>query len=127
MAEGTVNRVWMSVDVGSYSQGQKVSFFAGGDTPQEVLSHFGEVFGTATDQAIARLTEVLATDPTAAAIGNLQAAGMVGNNTAADPNAPLCNHGARTKVTGKSAKGPWSAWMCPQPKGAPDKCDPIWI
>ena len=38
-----------------------------------------------------------------------------------------CKHGAMTLKTGTSAKGPWKAWMCNAPKGAADKCDPIWI
>ena len=38
-----------------------------------------------------------------------------------------CVHGAMTLKTGTSAKGPWKAWMCPAPKGASDKCEPIWV
>lgn len=38
-----------------------------------------------------------------------------------------CMHGDMTLKTGTSAKGPWKAWMCPAPKGASDKCDPIWF
>jgi len=38
-----------------------------------------------------------------------------------------CKHGAMTFKTGTSSKGPWQGWMCPTPKGAPDKCDTIWI
>jgi len=38
-----------------------------------------------------------------------------------------CKHGAMALKTGTSAKGPWKAWMCNAPKGAADKCEPIWI
>ena len=38
-----------------------------------------------------------------------------------------CKHGAMSLKTGTSAKGPWKAWMCGAPKGATDKCEPIWI
>ena len=38
-----------------------------------------------------------------------------------------CQHGPMTFKTGVSAKGPWSGWMCSTPKGAPDKCDTIWV
>ena len=38
-----------------------------------------------------------------------------------------CQHGHMTFKSGVSAKGPWSGWMCPTPKGAPDKCDTIWV
>lgn len=38
-----------------------------------------------------------------------------------------CKHGDMVPKSGTSAKGPWKAWMCNAPKGAADKCDPIWI
>jgi hypothetical protein len=41
--------------------------------------------------------------------------------------APTCSHGNMTYRTGTSARGPWRAWMCSAPKGAVDKCDPIFL
>ena len=41
--------------------------------------------------------------------------------------APTCKHGNMTYRTGTSARGPWKAWMCSAPKGAVDKCDPIFL
>lgn len=41
--------------------------------------------------------------------------------------APTCAHGAMTLREGVSAKGPWKGWMCPAPKGAPNKCDAIFV
>jgi hypothetical protein len=41
--------------------------------------------------------------------------------------APTCKHGNMTYRTGTSARGPWRAWMCAAPKGAVDKCDPIFL
>ena len=38
-----------------------------------------------------------------------------------------CKHGDIVPKSGTSAKGPWRAWMCNAPKGALDKCEPIWI
>ena len=38
-----------------------------------------------------------------------------------------CKHGPMAYKTGVSAKGPWQGWMCSTPKGAPDKCDTIWV
>jgi hypothetical protein len=38
-----------------------------------------------------------------------------------------CKHGAMVYKTGTSSKGTWQGWMCPSPKGAPDKCDTIWV
>jgi hypothetical protein len=47
--------------------------------------------------------------------------------TAAPAGGNTCKHGAMTYKTGVSAKGPWQGWMCSTPKGAPDKCDTIWV
>jgi hypothetical protein len=41
--------------------------------------------------------------------------------------APTCNHGNMVFRNGTSARGPWKAWMCSAPKGATDKCDPIFL
>ena len=41
--------------------------------------------------------------------------------------APTCKHGNMVHRTGTSARGPWRAWMCSAPKGATDKCDPIFL
>ena len=43
-----------------------------------------------------------------------------------DEEGPECDHGVRNWVTGRSAKGPWQAWMCPAEKNDRSKCDPIW-
>jgi hypothetical protein len=38
-----------------------------------------------------------------------------------------CRHGAMSLRSGVGQKGPWSGYMCAAPKGAPDKCDTIWV
>ncbi len=38
-----------------------------------------------------------------------------------------CRHGAMTLRSGVGQKGPWSGYMCAAPKGAPGKCDTIWV
>jgi len=43
------------------------------------------------------------------------------------PAGNTCKHGAMSFKSGVSSKGPWQGWMCPSPKGAPDKCDTIWV
>jgi hypothetical protein len=40
---------------------------------------------------------------------------------------PSCRHGAMNYREGTSARGPWKAHMCSAPKGAMDKCEPIFI
>ena len=39
----------------------------------------------------------------------------------------VCRHGVMAFRSGTSAKGPWKGYMCAAPKGAPDKCDTIWV
>jgi len=41
--------------------------------------------------------------------------------------APTCKHGTMAFRAGTSARGPWRAWMCAAPKGAVDKCEPIFL
>jgi hypothetical protein len=41
--------------------------------------------------------------------------------------AQSCAHGEMVFKTGTSTKGPWKGYMCPTPKGAADKCDPIFV
>jgi hypothetical protein len=45
----------------------------------------------------------------------------------AQPGAKVCKHGVMAYKTGTSAKGPWQGYMCASPKGAPDKCETIWV
>jgi len=42
-------------------------------------------------------------------------------------NGKFCKHGQMTLRSGVGQKGPWSGYMCAAPKGAPDKCDTIWV
>ena len=38
-----------------------------------------------------------------------------------------CRHGNMVYKEGVGAKGPWKGYMCAAPKGAPDKCQTIWV
>ena len=70
----------------------------------------------------------------ATAVANVTQAFPGATPVAAPASAPVaqdgskqCRHGAMVWKEGVSQKGPWKAWMCAAPKGAPDKCDAIWI
>ena len=39
----------------------------------------------------------------------------------------MCKHGQMSFRTGTGQKGPWQGYMCAAPKGAPDKCETIWV
>ena len=82
----------------------------------------------------------LSGNATAAAVANLQAAGL--NPTPVAAPAPqftpaaapaqggnICRHGAMAYREGVSQKGPWKAYMCAAPQGTPkeQKCDAIWV
>lgn len=49
------------------------------------------------------------------------------NGPAPDPQVQNCMHGQRTFKSGTSAKGAWSAWFCPAPKGDPSQCKAIFL
>ena len=46
---------------------------------------------------------------------------------ASQPGAKSCKHGAMTFKSGTNERGTWQGYMCPTPKGAPDKCETIWV
>lgn len=113
-----------------------INVYADNDTQLDLeLSALQARIGTiiAIEQLIAGGGAVAATLPVAAAVVQppaQPAAAPVAQPAAAAPAADAgmtCAHGPRQYVTGQGAKGPWKAWMCPTPKGSPDKCDPIWV
>lgn len=55
-----------------------------------------------------------------AALGATAIATPAGDN-------PNCKHGLMGFRSGVGQKGPWKGWMCAAPKGAPDKCDTVWV
>lgn len=79
-----------------------------------IKSTGADLGGSATASAVAALSAGLGATP------------VEGNAAASGGNA--CRHGAMVFKDGTNAQGkPWKAWMCPAPRGASDKCDPIWI
>jgi len=48
-------------------------------------------------------------------------------NPNAAPGTKQCKHGVMAFKTGTSARGPWQGYMCAAQKGAPDKCETIWV
>lgn len=75
--------------------------------------------GSIAPAAVSPAVSAIAAQFNATPVAAPTAAPAAGGNT--------CKHGAMSYKTGVSAKGPWQGWMCPTPKGAPDKCDTIWI
>jgi hypothetical protein len=65
--------------------------------------------------------------PTVAAVAQSFNATPVAAAPAPTGGANSCRHGAMTLRSGVGQKGPWSGYMCAAPKGAPDKCDTIWV
>jgi hypothetical protein len=68
----------------------------------------------------------IAAAPTVASVAqSFNATPVVAN--AAPGSGNTCRHGVMTLRSGVGQKGPWSGYMCAAPKGAPDKCDTIWV
>jgi hypothetical protein len=82
-----------------------------------IKSTGADLGGSATASAVAALTAGGFATPVAA---------PAAVQTSAD-GGKQCKHGAMSFKSGTSAKGPWQGWMCASPKGAPDKCDTIWV
>ena len=82
-----------------------------------IKSTAGELGGGVTAAAIQNLQAQFNTTPVAVTSSGQDAAGAT----------KMCRHGAMAYKTGTSAKGPWQGYMCAAPKGAPDKCDTIWV
>jgi hypothetical protein len=74
--------------------------------------------GNATASAVAAITQSYpAAQPVAVTSSGQDAAGTV----------KMCKHGQMSYRTGTGQKGPWQGYMCAAPKGAPDKCETIWV
>ena len=65
--------------------------------------------------------------PTVAAVAQSFNATPVQAAPAPSGSGNTCRHGAMSLRSGVGQKGPWSGYMCAAPKGAPDKCDTIWV
>lgn len=66
--------------------------------------------------------------PTVAAVAQaFNATPVAAPAPAAQGGGNTCRHGVMTLRSGVGQKGPWSGYMCAAPKGAPDKCDTIWV
>jgi hypothetical protein len=65
--------------------------------------------------------------PTVAAVAQAFNATPVQAAPVASGGANSCKHGQMSLRSGVGQKGPWSGYMCAAPKGAPDKCDTIWV
>jgi hypothetical protein len=65
--------------------------------------------------------------PTVAAVAQAFNATPVAAAPVQSGGANSCKHGAMTLRSGVGQKGPWSGYMCAAPKGAPDKCETIWV
>ena len=82
---------------------------------QDLASLIHSVSGTLGSAGVANIKKAF---PNATPVAPTSDQGNMGQS---------CKHGAMVYNEGTSARGPWRAWMCAAPKGAPDKCEAIWI
>lgn len=73
--------------------------------------------GNATAAAVQNIQAAFSATPVAVTSTGQDAAGAV----------KMCKHGQMSYRTGTGQKGPWQGYMCAAPKGAPDKCETIWV
>lgn len=106
-------------------------YVVGGDNYDEFTTNLLAIFGPEMADRVVEDFQFLVDPPSAPAVANASslrgsdpspAQSSAGNPA---PGAPTCSHGARVFRSGTSAKGQWSAWFCPAPKG-PDQCKAVW-
>jgi hypothetical protein len=83
-----------------------------------IKSTSAELSGGATASAVAAITQSFPTASPVAVTSTGQDAASV---------AKQCRHGQMSFRSGTGQKGPWQGYMCAAPKGAPDKCETIWV
>jgi hypothetical protein len=94
-----------------------------GDSFPEFTSNLVDVFGQEGTDARLLSFESKKGDVIATAVDNLNNAGVTTTSSAGRS----CPHGAMTKRTGTSGKGPWTGYFCPLPKGNADQCKPQFV
>jgi hypothetical protein len=83
-----------------------------------IKSTAGELSGfSATAAAVQNVQAAFNATPVAVTSSGQDVAGAV----------KMCKHGQMSYRTGTGQKGPWQGYMCAAPKGAPDKCETIWV
>lgn len=121
------DNIWVS-----YRHPDGRTFTIGGNTPDAFFDNAAGMLGDG--QAAQRLAEdfqVLANPSVAPAVAaaaplRTPSPAPAANTPPPAPGAPTCIHGARTFRSSKpGASKQWTAWFCPQPKGA-DQCEAIW-
>lgn len=105
-------------------------FVVGGETYDQFSENLLALYGPSADRVIEDFTFLLdpsSGQPSQPAAPSVPPYASGGNPQASAPapGAPTCEHGARTFRTGTGKKGQWTAWFCPQPKGA-QQCEAIW-
>lgn len=102
------------------------TFTVGGDTYDDFCTNALALFGPEGADQLAGDFSVLLDPPSAQPSQPAQPpASAPSAAPASAPGAPTCAHGARTFRSGTGKKGPWTAWFCPEPKGAV-QCEAIW-
>lgn len=114
-----------------------------GDTAGEINARLDELAQLGTATRVANAAKELQATYSAAALGsvqqvssqqeapiqfpqNTQVTGAAYQPPQQEQQAPAggrtCQHGARVRREGVSARGPWVGWFCSTPKGTPGQC-----
>jgi hypothetical protein len=103
-----------------------------GDTWAEFMINLSEAADGATSyhdlchaiEAVSNVQPLV--QPAAPAPVAAPAAPAATNTWDVDPR-QKCVHGMRVMRNGQGARGPWTGWFCPTPKGTPDQCKPEFV
>lgn len=102
----------------------------GGDSVDEIKAQLDDLAASVVIADTVYLAELFRgakvagplTVPTTPATATTQAVSSAAAVVTSNGAATTCAHGQRVRRQGTSARGAWTAWFCPQPKGAPDQC-----
>lgn len=102
-------------------------FVVGGPDVPQFLANLEALTDPETSEAIVQnMAEKLTPVSLDQAAANVAVAfsGSPVSGPAGQVGAKACQHGAMTHRNGVSAKGAWSGWFCPLPRGTVGQCKP---
>lgn len=83
--------------------------------------------GNATASAVAAISQQFNATPLNPLDDRANPRAVTPTGQDAASSVKMCKHGQMSYRTGTGQKGPWQGYMCAAPKGAPDKCETIWV
>ena len=116
--DGTLINIYADTIKELETQITDISMIAALIKSTEAELHIGSAVAAPTASAVAAITQSFpSATPVAVTPTGQDAATAV----------KMCKHGQMVFKTGTNARGQWQGYLCAAPKGAPDKCDAIFL